>query len=758
MRGRRLATVCALALLVTLLSPPAARALVLPTGFTESVVWSGLTNPTNIEFAADGHIFVAEKSGIIKVFDNQADPTATVFANLSANVHDFWDRGMLGLAVHPNYPASPYVYVLYTYDAPIGGSPPTWGDACPNPPGATGDGCVVSGRLSRLTASASHQMTGPEQVFINDWCQQYPSHSVGDLAFGSDGALYVTGGDGASFNFSDWGQDGSPLNPCGDPPGGVGAALTPPTAEGGALRSQDLRTTADPTTLDGTVLRLNPLTGEPASGNPTTSGDLNARRIVAQGLRNPFRMTTRPDTSEVWLGDVGWNTWEEINRIPNPTAGVTNFGWPCYEGDYQDVGGASSARQPGYDGANLNICENLYTAGTGAVTSPYYAYDHGQKVVAGESCPSGGSSTAGVAFYPSTGGSFPADYRGALFFADYTRDCIWVMKTGGGTLPNPNNRATFAAQASNPVDLEVSPAGELWYADFQAAGAVRKIAFAGANSPPTAVATATPTSGAAPLTVSFNGTGSSDPNPGDTLTYAWDLDDDGAFDDATGPTASWTYQQAGTFTPELRVTDSQGASDTDAVTITVGNTPPTATITSPASSLRWKVGDSVSFSGGATDTQDGTLAASRLSWSLVLQHCDSGGNCHQHPLQTWTGVASGSFSAPDHSYPSWLELRLTATDSGGLTDTETLRLDPQTVTLTFQTVPGGLQLTVGGTTGTATFNRTVIVGSANTVSAISPQTKGSKTYTFSSWSDGGAQTHTITAPATAATYSARFRR
>jgi hypothetical protein len=166
----------------------------------------------------------------------------------------------------------------------------------------------------------------------------------------------------------------------------------------------------------------------------------------------------------------------------------------------------------------------------------------------------------------------------------------------------------------------------------------------------------------------------------------------------------------------------------------------------------------VSFSGGATDTQDGTLAASRLSWSLVLQHCDSGGNCHQHPLQTWTGVASGSFSAPDHSYPSWLELRLTATDSGGLTDTETLRLDPQTVTLTFQTIPGGLQLTVGGITGTATFSRTVIVGSANTVSAISPQTKGSKTYTFSSWSDGGAQTHTITAPATAATYSARFRR
>jgi hypothetical protein len=77
--------------------------------------------------------------------------------------------------------------------------------------------------------------------------------------------------------------------------------------------------------------------------------------------------------------------------------------------------------------------------------------------------------------------------------------------------------------------------------------------------------------------------------------------------------------------------------------------------------------------------------------------------------------------------------------------------------LTFQTTPGGLRLAVNGTQSTSVFTRTVIVGSSNTVSAVTPQTKGGKSYQFISWSDGGAQTHTITAPTTTATYSARFK-
>jgi hypothetical protein len=126
-------------------------------------------------------------------------------------------------------------------------------------------------------------------------------------------------------------------------------------------------------------------------------------------------------------------------------------------------------------------------------------------------------------------------------------------------------------------------------------------------------------------------------------------------------------------------------------------------------------------------------------------------------VQDFTGVASGSFTAPDHEYPSYLELRLTATDSGGLTNSKSIRLDPRTVVLTFQTNPGGLQLTVNGSSSTASFNRTVIVGSKNSLSAISPQKKSNKTYNFQSWSDGGAQTHDIIAPASATSYTARYR-
>jgi glucose/arabinose dehydrogenase/PKD repeat protein len=737
------------ALLLVGLGQSQSASAALPAGFQESVAFSGLDHPTALRFSPDGRIFVAEKNGRIKVFDNLADTTPTLFADLSTNVYNFWDRGLLGLALDPAFPSQPYVYVLYTYDHELGSSAPAprWGtpgvlsDPCPTPPGPTADGCVVSGRLSRLQASGN-VMVGSEQVLIEDWCQQYPSHSVGSLAFGADGALYVSGGDGASFNFVDYGQDGNPLNPCGDPPGTVGSVLSPPTAEGGALRSQDLRTSGDPVSLDGAILRVNPATGAGLPDNPlATSTDANARRIIAYGLRNPFRINVRPGTNEVWAGDVGWNTWEEVNRLVDPGGPVVeNFGWPCHEGQ---------GRQSGYDGANLNICENLYGQ-TGAVTAPHFAYNHSTQVVPGEACPTGSSSLSGIDFYQA--GPYPASYDGALFFADYSRDCIWAMKADANGIPTPGLMEPFVAPAANPVDVQISPAGELFYADFDG-GTIRRIQFVSANEPPVAVATADPTTGATPLTVTFDGTGSSDPD-GDTITYAWDLDADGSYDDSTAPQPTYTYTQSGSFTVRLQVTDSGGASSiSDPIVITAGNTPPTAAIHAPSGSLAWKVGDVINFSGSGTDPQDGSLAASALSWSLILDHCPS--NCHSHPLQDFAGVASGSFTAPDHEYPSSLELVLTATDSGGLKSTASVTLQPQTVVLNFATSPSGLQLVVNGDSAATPFARTVIAGSNNSVSAPSPQTLNGNSYAFASWSDGGAQTHNITATA-ATTYTATY--
>ncbi len=382
-------------------------------------------------------------------------------------------------------------------------------------------------------------------------------------------------------------------------------------------------------------------------------------------------------------------------------------------------------RRTGYDAANLSLCENLYAQGTAAVVAPYFRYHHNDLVVPNDICPRGGSSVAGASFAFSSGSTYPAEYRGALFFADYTRRCIWAIPLGADGLPDISKRRTFVGGAAQPVDLQTGPGGDLFYVDL--GGTVRRISYFNQNQPPIAVATANPTNGAAPLTVAFDGTASSDPD-GNALTYAWDLDADGAFDDASTATASYTYSQPGSYTATLRVSDPSTASDTASVTISVGNTPPTAVIDTPPAGTTWKVGDIIAFSGHATDPQSGNLPASALTWALVLLHCPS--TCHEHPLQTFSGTASGSFVAPDHEYPAHLELRLTATDSGGLSHTSIVRLDPQTVDLTFQSSPTGLLLAVGSTSQPTPFTRTAIMGGSLSISAPSPQATGGTTYEF----------------------------
>jgi glucose/arabinose dehydrogenase len=719
-------------------------------GFVDATLpQTGLVDPMVIAFASDGRMFVAEKGGRILTFDDIDDPTGTVVADLRVNVYNFWDRGMMGMALHPDYPDTPYLYVLYAYDAVPGGTAPRWGsssnpqvgDPCPTPPGPTTNGCVVTGRVSRLdigNATAWPLDHADELPLITDWFQQFPSHSVGTLAFGPDGALYASGGDGASFNYVDTGQTSST-------PGVNDTGNHDPAQQGGALRSQDLRTSGDLVTLDGSIIRFDPDTGLALPDNPlyATQSDPNGRRIVAYGYRNPFRFTFRPGTRELWIGDVGWSTWEEINRIVDPTdATVDNMGWPCYEGTPQHSGYGPSS-----------ICQGLYGQGAGAVVAPYFSYRHQQVIVSGETCGTGSSSVAGLAFY--SGSGYPAAYQGALFFADYSRKCVWAMRTGANGLPDTSTVQTITS-AAGPVMLTTAPDGDLLYAGFDD-DRLHRIRYVGGNLPPTAAIVATPSSGASPLNVSFTAAGSSDPE-GQTLTYAWDLDGDGSFDDGTGLTRTWTYTGAAatTITARVLVTDPGGQSAVAAATILLNGTRPTAVIDTPSGSFQWKVGDPIGFSGRGLDPDEpgGQLPASALQWQVDIHHCPS--DCHVHGMQSFNGVASGSFNAPDHEYPSFLELRLTVTDPTGETSSASVNILPQTTTLGFTTNVSGLELVVNGAAQPTPFSRTVIAGSSNSIQAPSPQTLGGTAYAFGSWSDGLAQTHNVIAPVTPTTYQATY--
>jgi len=738
-------TVLAAALLVAV---PTVEAL--PEGFVETEVVTGLDAPAAVAFSADGHVFVGEKSGVVRVGHEGTDRT-TVFADLRTQVHNYWDRGLLGLAIHPEYPAEPYVYVMYAHDAPMGGTAPRWGEAgvtgdgCPDPPGGSADGCVVSVRISRLDATDHHagDAAATEEVLVEDWCQQYPSHSAGTLAFGADGALYASGGDGASFSFFDYGQRGDPPNPCGDAPVGLGGLQQFPSSEGGALRSQDLRTGGDPAALSGSVIRIDPETGEGLPDNPlASSSDPNLRRVVAHGLRNPFRFAVGPGERELWLADVGLSTWEEVNHVPDATARMTNLGWPCFEG---------ADRGPG---EGFDICEGLYADTDTPATPPFFAYRHDADVPDGSCDRVGGSSISGIAMAPGAG-VYPPVFDDALFVADYARGCIWALPRGADGLPDPSALQTFHGSASTPVQLQIGPDGRLHYVDI-AGGRIVRLDHEPLDAAPTARATASATEGPVPLEVTFDAGGSTDPEGG-ALSYAWDLDGDGAHDDADVARPTWRYEETATITVGLRVTDPAGQVGSDTLTVWAGNTSPVPEIELPATGETWAVGQQVAFAGSATDPEDGPLPEAALSWSLEVLHCASldEQDCHTHDIQTYEATASGSFTGPAHDHPSWLRLTLTATDAAGLSASRTLRLDPRTVDVTLASDPPGLELSLNGEPATAPSRTVLIEGSSVTIGAPSPQQLDGTRYALRGWSDGGDATHTVTVGASA-TFTAEY--
>jgi glucose/arabinose dehydrogenase len=755
---------------VLALAAPAGAEPALPEGFQDSIAIGNLEQPTNFRFAADGSVFVAQKTGKILYFESVNDSTPETFADLRGDVYDNGDRGLLGLALDPEFTTGrPYVYALYTYDHVLGDASPaprygtagTSGDPCSLADHNGGDACLVSGRLVRMTAEgdpphAKETSGSPEQkVLAEGWCQQFSSHSIGDLQFGPDGKLYVSGGDGAGFSNADYGQFGTTANPCGDPPGGVGVKLEPPTAQGGSLRSQNM------SLLNGKILRVDPDTGKGLLDNPFgTSLDENEKRVIAAGFRNPFRFTFDPQTDELYTVNVGSSEIEEIDRFDAPPETLYNSGWPCYEGP---------ERQFQFAGLGLDVCENLYEDEPASTSFPFFYYSHGQSVVPGDECSvEYGSALGGIAFYE--GGQLGPEYEGALFFADSVRGCVWVMFPGEDGKPDPSTTTRFLRDGRiyPGVDIEVGPGGYLYYADLfgdenYGNGAIHKITYN--PGAPTAKLTASPPYGTEfPLQVSFDATKSTDPDGSPTeLEYDWDLDGNGTFEllDA-GPTQTRDYTEAEQEQREenleplnrlatVRVTDADHLSAVATVTVYPGDKPPTPTIDEPSTSLQWGVGDEIHLHGLAVDGHgDGIFTPLSYYWSTQLFHCPTDpDHCHAHPLQIFSGLRSGDFTAPEHDYPSYIGITLSVADERGLTSTKTIKILPRTVDLRLDSWPRGVQLTAGLKQAPSPFALTGIEGSSVLLEAPLTAVVDGTTYNWKSWSDGGARIHSVVADADA---------
>ena len=740
----------------------------LPEGFRDKAVIRGLDEPTNLAFAPDGTVFVTEKGGTIQVFDSIDDPEPRLFADLNVNVMNLYDRGLLGIALDPDFAERPYVYVNYAYDHELGPEyadvpAPKWGadgvyyDDCPDPPdgpGETDGGCEVSGRVSRLTVGTDGLWTGEEKVLVEDYCMQFPSHATGSVVFGPDGMLYASAGEGASYDYEDYGQDTNPdddiVNPCNDPKN-----------EGGSLRAQDRRTTGDPVGLSGTIIRIDPDTGDAALDNHLgASSDLNERRIIADGMRNPFRFAFRPGTDDIFVGDVGSYFYEEINHLPSVTDRPRNFGWPCYEGPKKNQGWVAL-------GNKAPICQGLYA--DKSTSKPFFAYArYGQVAPNGTGCDVGSSAVSGIAFATNPG--YPKKYRKALAFSDYARGCIWVFGKKADGSPDPSKVSTLVEGAASPVNLVTGPDGDLYYVELgvddlgyptSGSGAIHRIHHYDGNSPPEARIKASSNHPALYETITLDASKSSDPDD-DELFYEWDTDDDGLFDDATGVTTQRSFSTPDkTYRVAVRVWDGDPAdpaaeSDVASMLIYADDTPPVLSVSSPTKSLTWRVGRKIHLDATATDAEDGDLPGDAIAWRLAIRHCPS--ICHTHPTNAWVGEPVVDFRAPDHEYKSYLLLTASATDSRGLTATKTFTLSPKATRLTFKTRPKRLNLVVGGSKHRTSHRQKFIEHGQFTLSAPRRQKRGGKTYVFKKWSDGGKRTHVVTTPRRQQTYRAVYRR
>ena len=695
----------------------AGQAQTVPVGFTISTVMAGWQEPVGFTFDANGRWYVWEKRGVVWIVENGVR-LAQPLIDISQEVGNWRDHGCLGFTLDPNFLSNGRIYLMYAVDRHhlMNFGTGTYS--------ATTDQYYAATimRITRYTAVGPNFNTvdyNSRFVLLGETRQTgvpllHESHSTGQLVFGSDGTLLATVGDGASYNAVDVGNDAGTY---------YAQALTDgiirPAENVGALRSQLLNC------HNGKLLRIDPNTGDGVPSNPwydASAPRSPKSRVWALGLRNPFRMVRRPGTGSsdpaagdpgtFYIGDVGWGTWEDLNVCYE---GGMNFGWPLYEGMEAHTGYQAALT------ANLDMPNPLF--GTNGCAIQYFRFqdllkqdtpvhqnahpnpcDAAQQIPASvphyfharpaidwqhgnRSRSAGFSGNTAITYdldavgapvpgprfggYASVGGTWltgtgwPVGYQNVYFNADYAG--AWIKRFTFDANDQPLSVADFGASLGAVVFLKEGPDGALWYVQYET-NTIRKISPIGVtNLPPVAVATQSVQYGPGPLTVSFSGSGSTDPENG-TLSYAWNFGDGNT---ATGSSANHTFNATPgaptSYTVTLTVTDPGGLSNSTQLLVSVNNTPPQVAITSFPNGHQYPPGVDTTYALAAnvTDSEHGPGQLA-YSWRTILHH-----NTHSHPesaLTTPTGstVVTGEGCYMDEfSY----EVQLTVTDAGGLATT-----------------------------------------------------------------------------------------
>lgn len=375
----------------------------LQAGFTKELVVTGLTKPTGFAWSPNGNMYITEVDGIVRVFDQKTKKLLpTPFINMTNKVNNRGQRGLLSFTIDPQFPTRPYLYLGYTYDSP-------------QQIAAEGfDGASLrTNRLVRITADAKNNYKTAlpnSEVVLMEVPNGANFHASAGLAFGKDGSLFWGHGDGAV----------------------VASIIVNPA------KFNDLNYPF------GKLFRVNPNTGKGYSNNPFFDGnpDTYRSKVYSYGLRNPFRIAINPKTGEPYIGDVGWNNWEEIN-----TGRGKNFGWPLYEG-----GNGSNIRTPAY--ANDPNLQALYNQNPN-ITAPIYAINH----------QNGFASLTLGSFYNSN--VYPSIFRDSLFYADFNSGQVQTLNFDTTGTKVENSLRFDKASGFYPTQLSVGPDGNLYAANYQ---------------------------------------------------------------------------------------------------------------------------------------------------------------------------------------------------------------------------------------------------------------------------------------------------